>query len=250
MQGKNQPYTNIFDEMDEDWEIIVNARDTVKETAFVMDVLPKDGVVLDLCCGSARHSINLCRRGRKMVGLDLSRNLLAIAKQNMKKQRVSLPIVRADMRILPFRAHVFNAVISMFTSFGYLPSEGDDIKSFTEIWRTLRKNGQFLLDVANKNHIIKAFKEKEWAEYETFYMLEKRSLDPQQSRLISQWTIVKKNTNKTHTLLHNVRLYTFQRLKQMLKEAGLKIIEVYGGYDRKNFGPDSTRMIIISQQKN
>jgi hypothetical protein len=79
-------------------------------------------------------------------------------------------------------------------------------------------------------------------------MREKRSLDLQQSRLMSQWTIIKKDTGESRTLLHNVRLYSLQRLKQMLSEAELSVIEVYGGYDGKKFSSDSSRMIINAQK--
>jgi ubiquinone/menaquinone biosynthesis C-methylase UbiE len=241
---ENQLYVNIFDEMGEDWETIVNTRDTQREANFIEHVLPKKGVTLDLCCGTGRHSIILRRKSWNMIGLDLSKNLLTIAKRNMKNEKIEVPLVRADMRCFPFRDQVFDVVICMFTSFGYLPTESEDIKSFKEIQRTLRKNGKFLLDVANKNHVIKIFKEKEWAEYGPFYMLEKRSLDLQQSKLISQWTIIRKDTKESRSLQHNVRLYSFQRLKQMLNMAELKVKEVYGGYYGKKFGSDSSRMIV------
>jgi ubiquinone/menaquinone biosynthesis C-methylase UbiE len=245
---ESQPYVNIFNEMGEDWETIVNARDTQREIAFIRSILSKKGTILDLCCGTGRHSIILRRKDWNMIGLDLSKNLLAIAKRNMKHEKIKIPLVRADMRHFPFRNQVFDAVICMFTSFGYLPSESEDTKSFKEVQRTLRKNGKFLLDVANKNHVIKIFKEKEWAEYGPFYMLEKRSLDLQQSRLISQWTIIKKGTKETRSLQHNVRLYTCQRLEKMLHEAGLTVKEVYGGYDGKKFSSDSSRMIMSAKR--
>ena len=245
---ESQSYLNIFNEMGEDWETIVNARDNQKESAFIQRVLLEKRTILDLCCGTGRHSIILYKKGLNIIGLDLSKNLLAIAKRNMKQKRIEIPLVRADMRHFPFRNQVFDAVICMFTSFGYLPFESEDIKSFKEVRRTLRKNGKFLLDVANRNHVIKIFKEKEWAEYGPFYMLEKRSLDLQQSRLISQWTIIKKDTNKVRSLKHNVRLYTFNKLKQMFNEAGLKFKEVYSGYDGKKFSLDSPRMIISTER--
>jgi ubiquinone/menaquinone biosynthesis C-methylase UbiE len=245
---ESRSYLNIFNEMGEDWETIVNARDTQKESAFIQRVLRKSLTILDLCCGTGRHSIILHKRGLNIIGLDLSKNLLAIAKRNMKQERMEIPFVRADMRHLPFRNQVFDDVICMFTSFGYLPFESEDTKSFKEVRRTIRKNGKFLLDVANINHIIKIFKEKEWAEYEPFYMLEKRSLDLQQSRLTSQWTIIRKDTNEVRSLQHNVRLYSFNKLKQMLNEGGLKFKEVYGGYDGKKFSFDSPRMIVSTER--
>jgi len=246
--AERQQYVNIFNDLGENWETIVNARDTKREIDFIQSTLPKKGTTLDLCCGTGRHSIILSQRGWTIIGLDLSKNLLAIAKRNMKNERVEFPLVRADMRYFPFRNQVFNVVICMFTSFGYLPSESEDMKSFKEIRRTLRKNGKFLLDVANKDHVIKVFQEREWAEFEPFTMLEKRSLDLQTSRLLSQWTIIRKDTKEVKSLQHNVRLYTFQRLKQMLSKAGLKVKEVYGGYDKKEFTLDSSRMIVLAER--
>jgi len=81
-------------------------------------------------------------------------------------------------------------------------------------------------------------------------MLEKRSLDLQTSQLMSQWTVIRKDTKEVKSFQHNVRLYTFQRLKQMLSEAGLKVKEVFGGYDKKEFSPDSSRMILLTEKTN
>jgi len=247
---KKQPYANIFNDMGTDWEAIVNVRNTQRETDFIESVLSKKGTILDLCCGTGRHSIILHKRGWKAIGLDLSKNLLTIAKQRMKEERAEFPLVRADMRHFPFRKHVFDAVICMFTSLGYLPSESEDIKSFKEIRRTLRKDGEFLLDVMNKDHLVRVFQEREWAEYEPFYMLEKRSLDLSASRLISQWTIIRKDTKEVISLQHNLRLYSLQAVKQMLNEARLKVTKVNGGYDKKEFSSDSSRMIVTARRTN
>jgi SAM-dependent methyltransferase len=244
---KLRRYVNIFNDMGEDWEAIVDVRDTARETDFIQSVMSKKGTILDLCCGTGRHSLILRKLGWNPIGLDLSKNLLSIAKRNMKREGRDFPLVRADMRSFPFRTHVFDASISMFTSFGYLPSENEDLKSFKEVQRTLRKGGQFILDVANREHLIKVFQEREWAEFEPFYMLEKRSLNQQASRLMSQWTIIRKDTRETRSLQHNVRLYTLQSLKQMLSQAGLEIKEIYGGYDRKAFNSDSSRMIMLTE---
>jgi len=245
---RQRRYVNIFNDLGADWKAIVNERDTVKETNFIISVLPKKQMILDLCCGTGRHSIILQKKGLTIIGLDLSKNLLSIAKQNMKKEKTEFPIVRADMRHFPFRNQVFDATICMFTSFGYLPSETEDVRSFGEVERTLRKDGKFLLDVANRDHVLKVFQEREWAEFEPFYLLEKRSLNNHASRLLSQWTIIRKDTNEVKTLQHNVRLYTFLRLKQMLSDAGLKVTEVYGGYDQKQFSLDSSRMIVLAKR--
>jgi ubiquinone/menaquinone biosynthesis C-methylase UbiE len=241
-------YANIFNDMGTDWEAIVNARNTEIEADFIESLIGTKGVILDLCCGTARHSIALFKRRIRMVGMDLSANLLRIAKTRMNQAGVSFPLVRADMRFFPFRDKVFRAILSMFTSFGYLPSESEDALSFLEINRTLRRQGSFLLDIANRDHIVKTFRERDWAEFEPFFMLERRSIDFKESKLKSQWTLIQKKTGRVKHIEHVVRLYAFTRIEQLLSEAGLKVARVYGGYDKQEFTIDAPRMITLAKK--
>lgn len=245
---RHQWYVNIFDDLGRDWEAIVNARDTRKEADFVEKVISKRGFVLDLCCGTGRHSIALCERSWNVIGMDLSRNLLAIAKQRIERAGVKMPLVRADMRFLPFRDSVFKAIINMFTSFGYLPSESEDAVSLLEVNRTLRGRGKFLLDLANRDHIVRTFRERDWAEFEPFFLLERRSLDLKGSRLTSQWTFIQKNTGQVRFIEHNVRLFTITRVEQLLNEAGLMVQDVYGGYEKQEFALEASRMIVLAEK--
>ncbi len=239
---------NIFNDMGADWEAIVNARDTMKEADFIEDMVSTRGFILDLCCGTGRHSIALCKRGWSVIGMDLSTNLLSIAKLRMKRAGVKFPLIRADMRFFPFRDSRFKAVINMFTSFGYLPSESEDAVSLLEINRTLRSKGKFLLDIANRDHIVKTFRERDWAEFEPFYLLERRSLDLRGSRLTSQWTLLQKNTGRIRSIQHTVRLFTIARAEQLLNEAGLTVKEVYGGYEKQEFTLEASRMIVLAEK--
>jgi SAM-dependent methyltransferase len=71
---------NVFDEMGSYWAEIADESQTQKQIRFVKTVLPPDRWVLDLACGTARHSIALTKDGYGMVGLDVSAKLLHIAK--------------------------------------------------------------------------------------------------------------------------------------------------------------------------
>jgi SAM-dependent methyltransferase len=241
-------YVNIFDDLGTDWEAIVNERDTENEADFIQDTAAKKGPVLDLCCGTGRHIVALSKRGCNVTGMDVSRKLLAIAKLRMARAKVQVPLVRADMRFFPFRDGVFATILNMFTSFGYLPSESEDALCLLEINRTLKGKGRFLLDLANRDHIIKGFRERDWAEFKPYYLLEKRSLDIKASKLSSQWTLIRKKTGRTKSIRHSVRLYTYARLEQLLNEAGLAVEHAYGGYEGQDFTLETSRMIIIAQK--
>lgn len=63
-----------------------------------------------------------------MVCLDVSANLLGKAMNSMDENNIMFPLVRGDIRQPPFKSKVFSAVVNMFSSFGYLPSEEEDMK--------------------------------------------------------------------------------------------------------------------------
>ena len=238
----------LFDELDEYWAEIVDARPTELEVEFIQRVLGK-GLVLDLCCGTGRHSIALAKRGGKVVGLDFSPNLLRIAKNSMAGKGVTTPLVRAEMRHLPFQPKAFAAAVSMFTSLGYLASETEDVESFKEVARVLNEEGLFLVDVANRTHLVQSFKKKDWGEFPRFYMLERRTLDEKASRLHSKWVLIEKTSGKTRIFDHNLRLYTLAQLRAMLRKVGLAVIAVYGDYEGRAFGEHSHRLIILTRRR-
>src|SRR3972149_3624699 len=87
--------------------------------------LPEGARILDLGCGWGRHAVRLAQRGYRVTGLDLSAYHLRLARAAARRAGVEVEWVRADMRDVPGRAR-YDAVINMFTSFGYFDSEADD----------------------------------------------------------------------------------------------------------------------------
>jgi len=240
-------HTGLFDALGKYWVEIAESRATDTEAEFISSVLEAEGLLLDLCCGTARHSLNLAEKGWNVVGLDISLRLLRVARGNMKRKR-GFPLVRGDMQHLPFRANSFHSVVSMFTSFGYLPSEAEDRSSLGEIARILDQGGCFLVDVANREHLLRVFQKKDWGEFPSFYMLEKRALDANASKLHSQWTIVDKQEGRVQVFNHNLRLYTLAQLQKMLRMARLHAKRLYGDYDHQAFQQDSPRLIILADK--
>src|SRR3954454_15571959 len=60
--------------------------------------------VLDLACGSGRHSLELKRQGFEVVGADISPELLEIARRDAAKEGLEVEFVEADLRELAFDA--------------------------------------------------------------------------------------------------------------------------------------------------
>ena len=112
----------------------------------------------------------------------------------------------------------------------------------------LEPRGLFLLDVVNREQLLAAFKKKDWGEFPSFYMLEKRTLNAEGSRLHSEWTLIDKQSGREERFDHDLRLYSWAQLKDMIGEAGLTPVEIYGDYDGRDFQEDSQRLILLAER--
>jgi ubiquinone/menaquinone biosynthesis C-methylase UbiE len=122
------------------------------EVKKMMDWLhiPQGAEVLDLCCGMGRHSMALSEFGYKVTGVDLSEVLLNEAvKRDSGKQAKWL---QGDMRDVPLE-QAFDAVVNLFTSFGYFEEDEENEKVFYEMNRLLKSNGRFIVDFLNPVYV-------------------------------------------------------------------------------------------------
>ncbi len=240
---------NVFDEMGIYWAEIADKNQTEQQIKFLKTQLKSDGYVLDLACGTGRHSIPLNEAGYGLVGFDVSTKLLRIAKLRHKK----VEVVRGDMRFLPFKPQAFKAAISMDTSFGYLPSEADDISSLSEVQRVLVQSGIFILDVFNREELTLKYQGKnnfsKWKEYPSFFLKQKRTISNNGDWLCDSWTIRDKRDQQVSFFEHLVRLYKLDGLKSLLNKSGFVVKEVYGGYEGENFSSNSLRLILLARAK-
>jgi len=108
-------HDELFDKMRIYWVEIADQDATQGQIQLIKNILKPTGLVLDLACGTGRLVTPLNKVGFDAVGLDISSNLLKIAKTRL----ASIRLVRADMRLLPFKLRGFATAVSMDMSFGY-----------------------------------------------------------------------------------------------------------------------------------
>lgn len=108
------------------------------------------GRVLDLCCGPARHSLILARKGFDVTGVDRSPFLLSKAREAIAGATVEL--VESDMRDF-VRPGAFDLALSLFTSFGYFETRAEDLKVLRNVRASLKPGGVFLVDVTSKEYV-------------------------------------------------------------------------------------------------
>jgi SAM-dependent methyltransferase len=218
-----------------------------KEIAFIKRVLdlPKGARILDLCCGHGRHLLPLAKMGYQMTGLDLSEKALAILAESAKNKKIKIRIIRSDMRKIPFESE-FDAVINMFSAFGYLETDYEDFKVLKAVAKALKPGGKFLIDIMNRDWMLANFQPKSWEKIGKLLVLEERIYDAKTHRLTVKIQILDEK-GRWHKTAHTHRVYSLGEIRKNLSKAGLKIIQAYGDtIGNKEFTRDSRRLVILA----
>lgn len=235
-------WSNIFNSLylKTDADVVEDPRITQSEIDIVVKSLgltPEDKV-LDLCCGQGRHSLELARRGLKLVeGLDRSHFLVQKAKERAKADGLGVKFKAGDARKLPYATDSFNAVIIMGNSFGYFDTTQDDLRVLREVMRVLRPWGKILIDITDGNFMRENFQKRSWEWInDKLFVCRERSLSSDSDRLVSREVITHVEKGIIADQFYAERLYSKESLTKLLTDAGFTGITYLG-----EVKPDSQR---------
>lgn len=203
--------------------------------------LPQGAKVLDLCCGMGRHSLALAEAGYEVTGVDLSEPLLCEARSQAGAKAVTW--VRSDMRKLPLSGG-FDAVVNLFTSFGYFEEDEEQIKVLREIHRMLKPGGKFIIDFLNPAYVIRHLVPHSVRKDGDYLIDESRRID---GGYVKKDIILTSKADGTPRQYHErVKLYPLETFREMLTKAGLRLDVVHGSYTEDEYDAEtSARMIFL-----
>jgi len=138
------------------YDLLYTGKDYNAECDMIEEVFKRYAVgpiksILDLGCGTGNHAIPLAKRGYEVTGVDISPDMLRIAKEKISNFKPSTfnfqPIfLQGDIRSLDL-AKTFDAVLMMFAVLGYQVTNEDVLAALTSVRRHLRPGGLFICDV-------------------------------------------------------------------------------------------------------
>jgi ubiquinone/menaquinone biosynthesis C-methylase UbiE len=197
--------------------------------------------ILDLCCGQGRHALLLASQGYTVIGVDLSRTLLQIAKYKRNYYQKA-HFIQADMRFLPAN-HSFDLLLNLFTSFGYFARDEENEAVFRQFCRVLKPGGYFVFDFLNTKHVIENLVPNHKEEIGNVTVELQRSIE---NLRINKKISLLRNGNRS-VFYESVKMYDPTQIKKMMKNSGLTIENIYGDYSGIEFQQNSPRLIIIGR---
>jgi len=221
-----------------------------REVDFIEQSLSveRGGAVLDLACGTGRHAVELGARGYEVVGFDLSLAMLARAGDDAQDRGVKLNFVQGDMRDMTFDEQ-FDGVFCWNTSFGYFEEE-KNAQVIDRVHRALKAGGLFLLDVVNRDFLVRQSPSLAWFEGDGCVCMDEMIVDFITSRMRIKRTMML-DDGRSREVDYSLRTYSLHELGKILHDHGFKVCEVSGRPATPGvfFGNESPRTIILAEKR-
>ena len=250
-QRKRPWYADIFDE---DWYRITPLpppEQVQREIQFLMQSLKPtpDSQILEVGCGAGQHVIELARRGFKVTGYDMSLQLLIQAGDLAQREGLQVDFLQGDFKDIGIEER-FDAAYCLGTRLGYF-SDDNNRKVIQSVNRSLKKGGRFLLDIINRDYVIRDLPARIWREGNGCLVLEEVEFEFFTSRLNSKRTVVFEDGRHLEQDV-TIRVYSLHEVGNLLHQAGFRVLQVSGnlGHPGTFFGNHSRSLLLLAEKKN
>lgn len=221
--------------------------DATEEVSKIIKLLgiQQGASILDLGCGIGRISLEFARRGFRVTGVDRTEGYLAQARQQADTENLDVEFVHGDMRAF-VRPDSFDAVVSMYTTFGYFEDPADDRRVVSNVHESLRVGGAFLMEMHGKETLARIFVERSWEERDGAIWLQERKVSRNWSWMWNRWIVLKGNERIESEISH--RLYAGTEAEALLIASGFSRADIFGNLDGAPYDHLARRLVAVARR--
>ncbi|MDT8449694.1 MAG: class I SAM-dependent methyltransferase [Wenzhouxiangellaceae bacterium] len=204
------------------------------------------GRVLDLGCGPGRHALPLARAGCEVTGVDSTRLLLDELDRRAREASLAIDTVHADMREFR-RPDAFDAVVVMWTTFGYFEDEDEHARVLGNILGSLRPGGWLVLDLLGLETLCRTLEPVHLTEYANGRLLVERPvLIEHNTRIENEWILIDGDKVRRATFSH--RVWSAGEMTRLIESAGFELDAIDGDLFGHPYDFESERMYVFARK--
>lgn len=214
---------------------------------------PIHGNILDLACGTGRLTIPISeyKARNNIVGLDLSKSMLELARRKSKKN-TNIRWVLGDFRAFKLEL-LFSLIIMGGNSFQALLTEEDQKKMLLCVFDHLEPGGIFSFNTRNAN-VENLEKDGKLEYWHSFLDSQKRGVEVfgkttyNASSQIATYKTVRRWPDKSSETLLDLRFTSKEKLNALLKDIGFSKYEIFGDVNKEPISLSSPRFVVVCQK--
>ncbi len=251
-----QWYEELFENYAKKYDKESFTQGTAGECDFIEKEAGSDKAlaILDIGCGTGRHSIELAKRGYKVTGIDLSDSQLAEAKEKADEAGLSIRFLKHDARKLPFKKEFDLAIMICEGAFPLMETDEMNFEILKGASSSLKDNGKLIFTTLNGLfpllHSVKEFCEKASVKGSAVY--KDNTFDIMTFRDTNK-TVFEDDDGNKKELECSERYYTPPEIAWLLKSAGFKKADFFGAklgaFSRDDLlTPDDFEMLVVAEK--
>jgi len=222
-------------------------KNTMKEVEFILEEikLPRGSLILDIGCGTGRHTVELARRGYQVTGVDISSGMLVEAEKAAREAQVEVEWIEADATQF-ISTRQFDAAICLCEgAFGLLSMDDDPIEHGLAILRNvhaaLKPGAQFILTTLNGLRKVRRFTQDD---------VERGLFDP--VAMVEVLTMEWDTPEGKRSVVARERGYVPTELAMLFYQAGFEVEHIWGGtagkWGRRKIDLDEIEVMIVARK--
>ena len=213
----------------------------------------KDGLVLDLGCGTGNMTELLAKTGYDMIGIDNAEEMLEIAMEKKVKSGQDILYLLQDMREFELYGTV-KAVVSICDSVNYITEEDDLVEVFRLVNNYLDPQGVFVFDFNTVHKYRDVLGNQTIAEdredcsfiWDNYYYEDEQINEYELSLFIKE---DKSDLYRKYQETHFQKAYDLETMKKLIEQSGLEYITAYDAFTKKPPTKDSERIYVIARER-
>ncbi|MBN2486941.1 MAG: class I SAM-dependent methyltransferase [Bacteroidales bacterium] len=253
---KKQWYEILFDNYGQKYDNECFTQGTLGECDFIEKEInySKNLKILDVGCGTGRHTIELTKRGYSVTAIDLSESLLKNARIKANQLGLQIDFLRHDARNLPFENQFDLAIMLCEGGFPLMETDEMNFEILKNVAKSLKIKSKFIFTTLNGLfplfHSINDFHAEGVVEGNATY--NSKNFDLMTFRDYNTTTVIDDNGTKNE-LECNERYYVPSEISWLLKSLGFAKIEIFGAslgaFSRNDkLSTDNYEMLVIAEK--
>jgi len=210
--------------------------------------LPAESKVLDIGCATGNLTALLSKVSDHVIGLDLDDGLLEMAHQKhpdlifKKENMLNIDTV--------FKKHYFDTVVSFGNTLVHLPNRESVQAFFTKVYKTLKDDGDFIVQIINYDRIVKdAITSLATIDNDVVKFVRDYQLTPDKSQVAFKTELTIKTNGQV--INNSIDLLTLgqEELETMLSHAGFNNIQFYGSLNGDSLTENSVPLLFSCKKR-
>ncbi len=224
------------------------------ERQFALHSKTKPESILDLACGTGNVTVELARRGYDMTGVDLSEDMLAVARKKCDGERFrhSVLLIRQDMTELELYGTV-NAVVSCLDSLNYLPDTSALTRAFSHVHNYLDPDGLFIFDMNAPAKFENIYGDNAYILEDEGVFCAWQNAYNKRTKLcdfyLSIFTECDDGKWRRFDEEQRERCYSLRTVKKLLCETGFELCALTSDFDGAEVNEDTERWFFVARAK-